>query len=92
MWPSNAGVYPVPGAYLGRLGRKRFAVRSTTYINVFALEAAKLVLVFIAARDRLSATKTEVLLASTAREGSLALKARFRSAHSPDQTEYFQSS
>jgi hypothetical protein len=41
------------------------------------LEAAKLVLAFIATRDRRSATNTEVLLASTAREGSLAIKAEW---------------
>jgi hypothetical protein len=61
--------------YFGRFGRKRFTFRTTTSMHLFAREAAKRMLAFIVTRDRLSATKTELLLAFLAREGSLAIKA-----------------
>jgi hypothetical protein len=63
------------GRYFGRFGRKPFAFRTTTSIHFFALEVAKLMLAFIVTRDRLSATKTEGILASTAIEGRFAIKA-----------------
>jgi hypothetical protein len=69
----------VLGTYLEcLLGRKRFAFRTTTSIHFFALEAAKRMLAFIATRDWLSATKTEVRLALIAREGSFGIKAELR--------------
>jgi hypothetical protein len=61
-------VSPVPRTYLGRFGRLHSAFWTTTNTLLCTLEAAKLVIAFIATRDRLSATKTEVFLASTARE------------------------